>query len=130
MVKTKPLQRADFEVLDHDIGVDGETANCGTIGLATEISRDRSLAPVASVEICGGCFSAIVWDERRSPLAGIIALAFSFHLHHVGAQIRKELSAPGTGEDSRQFQHSYSDERLRAFFVASEHRQKKACNPV
>ena len=73
-----------------------------------EIDGDRPLAAVDGEEIAGvaGVAAGFVLEERRSPAAGIVAGAGTFHLHHVGAEIGEDLSGPRARHDAAQIEHA------------------------
>ena len=51
-------------------------------------------------------------DEGRPPMAGVVPRPAALHLDHVGAEIGEQLAAPGTREDSGEFEDADAGERL------------------
>ena len=56
-------------------------------------------------------FAGRAGQERRAPVAGVVALAGAFHLDDVGAQIGEQLPGPWPGEDAGEFEDADARER-------------------
>jgi hypothetical protein len=53
------------------------------------------------------------WYEGRAPGPGIVAGPGAFDLDDVGAEIGEDLSGPGAGQNSGEFENAQSSQRAR-----------------
>ena len=112
-------QRAGLEILQHDVGARRERPHdLLALGIG-KIDGDRALAAVDRKEIAGvaGVAPGLVLEERRSPAAGVVTGAGTFHLHHVGAEVGQNLSGPRPCHDAAEIEHA--DMRQRSGHVSA-----------
>jgi hypothetical protein len=91
---------AHLEVLHENVALQREAPRKGLAVGCRDVEGDRSLAPVAG-EVVGGIarFPPLpVAQERRPPLARVVAMAGTFDLDHLGAEVREVLRGPRPGE--------------------------------
>ena len=112
-IKAVFRQAADFEILDHDIGMGHQAVDDGEVFRLAEIRHDRALAAVAGMKICGRkVFARGTLDKGRPPLARIIT-GRTFDLDHIRAQISQKLANPGSGKDAGKFEDAQARQRFR-----------------
>ena len=100
-------QAPHLEILDDHIGLHGEALDEGAALRRLEIRLDAALAAIAGVVIGGAeIFAVMALQKGRAPLARIVPRPATLHLHHVSAEVREQLPAPGTGENARELQHA------------------------
>ena len=103
---------ADLVILDHHVRARRQIADPRLPVRRGDVDRDRPLAAVAGVVIGRGqVFAGRAGQERRAPVAGVVALAGAFHLDDVGAQIGEQLPGPWPGEDAGEFEDADARER-------------------
>jgi hypothetical protein len=98
-------QSADLEVLDENIGSGGKRPHGCLAFWTRNIQLYGCLATIARMIVRRAqILTAIGRKERRTPLTCIIALLRPLNLDYLGSQVPQELTAPGTGENSRELQ--------------------------
>ncbi len=97
-------ERADLEILDHDVGIRDQTLHFGLTCGGGEIDHHRRLAAIGRVEIGGVARPVGVGYERRPPLAGIVPCR-ALDLDHIRAKVGKDLTRPRPRENAREFDH-------------------------
>jgi hypothetical protein len=107
VVETQALETADLEVLDDDVaGLRQFADQVAPLGFA-EVDADRLLPAVGS-QVVGREQIVVVLagHERRSPAAGVVALAGPLDLDHLGAEVRQKLRRPGARENAAQIEYA------------------------
>ena len=104
VVEAVAREPALLEVLQHDVALAGQIAQQLPAVRLRHVYRDRTLVAVRAQEICGnvGVVAVRVLEERRTPVAGVVALARTLDLDDVGAEVGKDLAGPRAGQNPRQ----------------------------
>ncbi|MDT4863351.1 hypothetical protein FQZ97_980520 [compost metagenome] len=116
IVQAIALEAAGLEILDHDVAVAGQLADqCLPFGLR-HVHGDRALVAVGRGEIARlpRRHAILARQERRAPVAGIVAFAGLFDLDDVGAHVRQVLGGPRPGQYARQVEHAQVAQRAGA----------------
>ncbi len=93
------LQAADLEVLHQHIALCGHFEDQRLAFGLRHVKRDGALVAVAGGEVGGlkRVVSLGILEERRPPVARVVARAGALDLDHIGAQVGQHLGAPGAG---------------------------------
>ena len=109
IAEAEPPNGARAEVLDHDVGGVNQLPENLAAGVALEIQGKAALVPV-DTQVVG----ADVVDERWSPGARVVPLAWLLDLDHLGAHVAQQHGAVGPGHDPGQIDDTNSVQRLHA----------------
>jgi hypothetical protein len=91
---------ADLEVLHQHVALHRERTREGAPLGPRDVERQRFLSAVAGEVVRGvGRVAALpILQERRPPVASVVALAGTLDLDHLRAQVGEELRGPGPGQ--------------------------------
>jgi hypothetical protein len=95
---------ANLVVLEHDIAGCGQITDDLLAGGCRQVHRDRLLAAVGGQEV-GRVFAVAaigLFQEGRSPSAGVVACSRALDLDHFCAQVGEILAAPWAGKHTGQ----------------------------
>ena len=112
MIEPIAGERADLEILDHNIRVANQFAYFRLAIGIREVDRYATLAAIAGMKIGRSPRGALgVRNEGRPPATRVVAATGTFDLYDFRAEIREQLSCPGTGEDTGEFDDANSFQR-------------------
>ncbi|MNN09333.1 hypothetical protein D3C81_1222110 [compost metagenome] len=100
IVEAIRLKSADLEVFQHDVGFCRQFADDALAFRLGEVDGDGLLVAVGRKEIgrLAGVAPVGVLEERRAPVAGVVADVRALDLDHFGAEVGEDLPGPGAGE--------------------------------
>ncbi len=105
-------QPANLEVFDEDIGAPGQFAHGPLSWSGRDVDGNRAFVAIAGEKIGGIATAAIgAFNERRTPVAGVVASSGALDLDNSGAEVREDLGAPGAGQNARQIDNANSGQR-------------------
>ncbi len=104
--EARAIHRAGLEVFDQHIGLGQQPVEHGPPLRVLEIDRHALLVAIDAEEV-----GALGADERRAPVARVVALAGVLHLDHARAHVGQHHRAVRAGEHAGEIEHRDARER-------------------